>query len=532
MYKKLFNFKNAKTNKVLEYRINSQKEALKISFIYLILGVTWIKTSDLLLERLTKDNSVYWTIQTYKGWIYVLITMCIIYILIAKKILQLEKAFSEIKKSNRKLDILAYYDTLSNLPNSAFFKLKVNELIDEKNEEKSRFAIAYIDIDDFKNINNTLGHTLGDKLIKYIASILKYQIKGNDFVARFGGDEFTVLLTDIDDNNKICSKIEKLLNILRQPWTLGNREFYISYSIGIAVYNEHGKDSNELLKNASTAMFEVKNKGKNGYAFYNNNMEIEISKKVNLINEMKHAIENNEFMLYYQPIVDLKDNRLLGFEALIRWYHPNKGFIPPMNFIPLSEEIGYIDQISKWVLESAFRQIKEWKENGIDGLLISINISGKLLINDDIVNYISELLSLYKVDGKSIKLELTETAIMTNLEEAIKVLEKLRSMGLQSSLDDFGTGYSSLTYLKKLPINMVKLDKEFINNIFLNNQDRIVVESVIKLIKDLKLEIVAEGIETEEQLNFLKKSKCDFGQGYYFSKPVPKEECEYIITKH
>jgi EAL domain-containing protein (putative c-di-GMP-specific phosphodiesterase class I) len=349
-------------------------------------------------------------------------------------------------------------------------------------------------------------------------------------VARFGGDEFTILFTNIIKNVDVIYEIEELLNVLRRPWKLEGREFFISYSIGIAIYNEHGSDFNELLKNANTAMFEVKRRNKNGYTFYNHDMEKRILEKTNLINEMKHAIGKDEFMLYYQPIIRLKDNTVYGFEALMRWYQPNKGFISPMNFIPLSEEIGYIDQISRWVLKSAFEQIKEWRENGVSGLVIGINISGKLLINDDIVGYIAELLDLYKIDSKSIKLEITETAIMTNLEEAIKVLRKMRSMGLQLSLDDFGTGYSSLTYLKKLPMNMVKLDKEFINNIFSSDQDKIVVESVIKLIKDLKLKIVAEGIETKEQLDFLKNNQCDFGQGYYFSKPVSKDKCIHIIT--
>ncbi|WP_238904626.1 bifunctional diguanylate cyclase/phosphodiesterase [Clostridium sp. YIM B02506] len=530
MFKNSFNLRKVKKYKDLGAGINPRKEALKIALVYLILGVFWIKTSDFLLEKLAKDNRVYWAIQTYKGWIYVLITMCVIYILIAKKILLLEKAFVELNNSNRKLDKLAYYDTLSNLPNSAFFKLTVNELIDNKNIKNNKFALVYIDIDDFKNINNTLGYTLGDKLIIYISNILKYQVKEEDFASRFGGDEFTILFTNIEKNVDVVYKIEELLNILRRPWKLEGQEFFISYSVGIAIYKDHGSDFNELLKNANTAMFEVKRRSKNGYTFYNHDMEKRILEKINLINEMKHAIGKDEFMLYYQPIIRLEDNTVYGFEALIRWYKPNKGFISPMNFIPLSEEIGYIDPISRWVLKSAFEQIKEWRENGVSGLVIGINISGKLLINDDIVDYIAELLDLYKIDSKSIKLEITETAIMTNLEEAIKVLRKMRSMGLQLSLDDFGTGYSSLTYLKKLPMNMVKLDKEFINNIFSSDQDKIVVESVINLIKDLKLKIVAEGIETKEQLDFLKNNQCDFGQGYYFSKPVPKDECIHIIT--
>lgn len=692
-FKKLFHIKNTKIDIEyfldISYTINPSREALKTSLIYGLIGVSWIIFSDKLTDFLATNSSSYKTIQTYKGWFYVLITMLVIYLIIVQKIVLFKKAllkisdgyeklnsaneelkmlqekltiqYEESEKSRKalynseqryelavegvdggiweldvmeneffistkwknylgysddeiknnlnswielihpddkeqairvlddyaiskngvyedsyriltnqdeyiwilskgkgkrdsegyilkiagsynditkvklyeeKLNTLAYYDSLTTLPNKELFEVKFRKLLDYKKEQgESDFAILYMDVDNFKNINNVLGHSAGDKLILYISSMLKYQIKEPSFVSRFRGDEFAIVFDGVANKKEVIEKIEKLLKFLRRPWILKNQEFFISYSIGIAMYEEHGDDFNTLIKNADTAMHSIKKDKKDNYGFYNYEMERKTIEYINLINEMRHAINNNEFVLYYQPIINLENSKLLGFEALIRWIHPTKGFISPMNFIPIAEEIGFIDEIGKWVLETSFRQMKIWKLKGLSELEMSINISGKMLTNAYLIEDIKKLISKYEIQGENIKLEITETAVMIDLNASIVVLNKLKALGIHIALDDFGTGYSSLTYLKKLPINVVKIDKEFINNIYLNNEDSIIVESVIRLIKDLNLKIVAEGIETKEQLDFLMKHKCDFGQGYYFSKPVDVKESEEIIKK-
>jgi diguanylate cyclase (GGDEF)-like protein/PAS domain S-box-containing protein len=437
---------------------------------------------------------------------------------------------TEKKLLEDKISSMAYIDKLTELPNRLLFEEKVNELIEVKKLTDEGFALIYMDIDNFKHINDMLGHEFGDLLLKSIANILKDFIKFPNFVARSGGDEFTIIFDNIKDRKSVILEVEKLLKELRRSWSINSQEFYVSYSVGISVYPEHGINLSSLFKSADIAMYYVKKGMKDNYCFYS--LEIE-NKNLNLIkkvNYLRQAIKKKEFYLLYQPIIDLNSGEIIGGEALIRWNHPVIGNIPPMEFIPLAEESGLINDIDKWVLETVLTHKKEWKEKLNSNIKISINMSGKKVTGDKVINEIKDLLNEMNINPKEIQFEVTETSIMNDLEHSTYILRKIKELGIGIALDDFGTGYSSLTYLKKLPMDIVKLDREFIKNVINKESDLVIVEHIINLIHDLNLEIVAEGIEIEEQRLILKERKCNYGQGYLFSKPIAKEEFEKLIA--
>ncbi|WP_326514306.1 EAL domain-containing protein [Clostridium intestinale] len=437
---------------------------------------------------------------------------------------------TEKKLLEDKISSMAYIDKLTELPNRLLFEEKVNELIEVKKLTDEGFALIYMDIDNFKHINDMLGHEFGDLLLKYIANILKDFIKSPNFVARSGGDEFAIIFDNIKDRKSVVIEVEKLLKELRRSWNINSQDFYVSYSVGISVYPEHGINLSSLFKSADIAMYYVKKGMKDNYCFYS--LEIE-NKNLNLIkkvNYLRQAIKKEEFYLLYQPIIDLNSGEVIGGEALIRWNHPIIGNIPPMEFIPLAEESGLINDIDKWVLETVLTHKKEWKEKLNSNIKISINMSGKKVTSDKVINEIRNLLNEMNINPKEIQFEVTETSIMDDLEHSTYILRKIKELGIGIALDDFGTGYSSLTYLKKLPIDIVKLDREFIKSVINKESDLVIVEHIINLIHDLNLEIVAEGIEIEEQRLILRERKCNYGQGYLFSRPIAKEEFEKLIV--
>lgn len=429
---------------------------------------------------------------------------------------------------------LAYSDMLTELPNRLSFELMVNDLINDIKKENSnkKFALVYMDVDNFKHINDTLGHVSGDLLLKYIANILKSEVKSSDIIARLGGDEFAIVFKDIEDKEEVIGKIQELLKYLRRPWIIDQQEFFISHSIGIVTYPEDGESLSILLKNSDVAMYFVKKNMKDDYSFYIPEIQEENSKKIKMINDLRHAIYNNEFTLFYQPIIDLNNGKITGAEALIRWINPIKGMISPMEFIPLAEEFGLIHDIERWILKTAVTQKKQWEDMGYGDIKISINISGKSVTRAGFVNEIKELLSEAKIENDKIQFEVTETALMEDLNESTKVLREIKDMNVKIALDDFGTGYSSLTYLKKLPIDVVKLDRDFIRNISEISEDEVVAKNIINLTHQLNFKIVAEGIETKEHLEFLRLNDCDYGQGYLFSKPITKEELEKLFYRN
>ncbi len=451
-------------------------------------------------------------------------------------VIRVAGSYTDITKQKHvenKLNWLAYYDKLTKLPNRFWFEKNVKKLIGEniKNPSNKKFAVVYIDIDNFKNINDVLGHSYGDLLLKYISKILKRKIKKPDFLASLGGDEFAIVFYDIKDEEDIINRIKKLMPYLRKLWMFDNNKFFVSYSIGISIYPEDGDNFNKLLKSSNMAMYYAKKNKRDCYCFYTREIEENNLKNINMINDLRSAIANNEFTLVYQSIIDLENGNISGAEALIRWNHPLKGVISPGEFIPLAEEVELIYDIEKWILKEAFKQKKKLEEIGFGNVKLSINISGKSLARNDFIDKIEELVSEFKISYEMIQFEVTETALMKDLDKSINTLNEIRNKDIKIALDDFGTGYSSLTYLKKLPIDVVKLDREFIKSVS-RKKEMAIIEYVIKLTNELDLKIVAEGIETQEQLEFLKFNKCNYGQGYLFSKPIKKEEFEKLLKSN
>lgn len=511
----------------------SYVSALKISFIYVILGLVWLYFSDQIIYTLFKKSMQFF--ELYKGLTFVLLSASIIFSLVKSLLvhhdnikMKLEQNLMDLNKANKdlleledELITLAYTDSLTGLPNKLSFELHMDQLISSKEAEHNRFAFLHLDIDNFKNINDTFGHTAGDIFLKDFGHILKQSVGETDMVARLHGDEFAIILHHIHDDHEIYATLDKLVNNLRKTWVIKGHEFYITFSVGITVFPDDGGTTADFIRNASSAMFFAKKeKSKDNYAFYSKEILEDNLSRINMINDLRKAITNKEFQLFYQPIMDLNTNHISGVETLIRWYHPIKGMIPPMEFIPLAEECGLISEIDTWVLETAFDQKKKWTQKGYGKIRININISGYSLKREGLAEKIQLLLNKTGVDPYNIVIEVTETSLIENLTTSIGILNDIKKLGVRIALDDFGTGYSSLTYLEKLPIDIVKLDRSFVKDIKDYKHISVIVQSMIKLSHDLYLDITAEGIENAEQLNYLKSLLCDYGQGYFFSRPV------------
>ena len=429
------------------------------------------------------------------------------------------------KKMEEKLELLAYYDTLTGLPNRILFERKVIECI----EQNQRLAIMNIDIDDLKRINDLFGQEAGDNYLKYIANLLTKVMENTDMVAHLSGNQFAIAHL-IDENNDDTENIlELLFQQIRIPWKIDKDNLFVTSSIGVAKFPEHGGSFPVLMQNAEIAMFNQKDNGKDGYTFFRPMMYEETLKIGQMNTELRKAIEYEEFVLHYQPQYDLKTGEMIAMEALIRWEHPLKGIIPPMEFIPYSEKTGQIVPISIWVLKTAIMQKREWEKKGFETLKIAVNMSGHVIADEAVVDLLCRMLEMFVIKPGEIEIEVTETAVMLDLDIAKDSLERLRSYGISIAMDDFGTGYSSLTYLHTLPFDILKMDREFIKNIKAEDEDSFLYKTVIDLAHNMDLIIIAEGIETKEQKDFLLKNNCDIGQGYFFSKPVPALEIEKML---
>ncbi|MFD3158406.1 EAL domain-containing protein [Haloimpatiens sp. FM7330] len=434
----------------------------------------------------------------------------------------------EQKKWEEAIIKIAHYDTLTGLLSRKIF---INMLTEELVKCKQG-TIFFIDLDNFKKINDTLGHEAGDELLKNVSEKLKEFISDDIEICRFGGDEFLILHRNIYNYRDAENFIKNIINeVFKKHWIIKNTLFYITASIGITTYPKDGISVNEILKNADTAMYKAKALGKNKYEFFNRNMYIEILQKTQKENDLTNALKNNEFIIQYQPQIETETRKILGFEALLRWKHSEKGFIPPNEFIPLAEETGLIVDIGEWVFKKVCEQNKKWKDEGYDYKYISVNISSIQLQQDNFLNTINKIIKETDIDPKFIQLEITESVLMQNIEENVKKLERLIKLGMDVAMDDFGTGYSSLNYLRKIPINTLKIDKSFIDNIYENSVEGNIIEGIVILAHKMHLDVVAEGVETEEQLKILQEKNCDKVQGYFFSKPLYIEEAEKLLKK-
>ena len=423
---------------------------------------------------------------------------------------------------------MAYYDVLTGLPNRALFEKKIRSQL----LTKKRFALIYMDLDNFKTVNDTLGHVAGNELLKIISDLMKSIMNDSENIARLGGDEFVILVPEVNSIEEVSYLANKITCLFNKPLTISNKEFNLTASIGIAIYPEDGKDFNSLMKNADIAMYYAKELGKNRCEFFTKEMNERIIEKLELENSLRAAIKNNEFKVFYQPQVNIETGNIDGMEALVRWEQPGKSIVQPIRFIPLAEETGLIIPIGNIVLYKACMQNKRWQDLGYTPLKMAVNLSAKQFEQDNLVEIIKNILKETGLEPQWLGLEITESVLMKDLEFSIGVLNKLRSMGIHVSLDDFGTGYSSLNYLKRLPIDTLKIDKSFVDNITIDAKDEIIAKAIIELAHNMGLDIIAEGVEYEQQLHFLKMHKCDKAQGFLFSKPVPAVEFERLLREN
>jgi diguanylate cyclase (GGDEF)-like protein/PAS domain S-box-containing protein len=436
-----------------------------------------------------------------------------------------------LKNSEERMAHLAYHDNLTELPNRRLFEKELNSHIDTANrlKTKEQFAIMYMDLDGFKRINDTFGHLIGDELLLEISSRLKRCVDKQDLVARFDGDEFSVLIRNIESADHPIALAKKILASLEEPYFIKEYELYITTSIGIVISADGNNDPQTLISQADIALHRVKETGKNNYQIYSPSMDKELIKVYNLDKDLRKAFTKNEFLLHYQPKIEAKTGKITGAEALIRWQHGKDGMISPGQFIPLTEENGLIIRLTNWTVRKVCEQIKIWEEQNVPIVPISINISPKCFFKSDWVEKFLRIIKDSGVNPSLLELEITESTLIQNEEMFLSAISTFKKLGIKISLDDFGTGYSSLLYLKKFKLDTVKIDQSLIQN-FLEN-DAPIIKYTLNLANELKMNVVAEGVETDKQFTFLRQNGCDQIQGFLFSRPVPPEDFTKLFTK-
>ena len=422
--------------------------------------------------------------------------------------------------AQRRIQHLAYHDVLTGLPNRMLFMDRIDQAISRAQREEGQFALLFIDIDHFKVINDSMGHDAGDQLLNLISIRLRDVLRKSDTVARLGGDEFTVIIEYLQHPDDVIQITKNILSALDLPAEVNGKEVYVGGSIGIAMYPQDGENFGVLLKNADTAMYKAKELGRNTFQFYASEMSHKAMQRLELENQIRTALKEDQFEVYYQPKVDLQNNKCIGVEALVRWNHPQRGLISPDDFVPLTEEIGLITQLDEWMMKAACLQFMQWKQQGYPLNNLSVNISSRHFKEGNLIEYCTTLLEMTGIAAECLEIELTESALVDNYSNAKYILDKLHTMGLRIALDDFGTGYASMAYLKEFPFDTVKIDRSFIRDIPQDHEDAAIVTAMIQLSQALKLNIVAEGIETDQQRQFLYDNACGYVQGYLWSRPV------------
>lgn len=444
--------------------------------------------------------------------------------------LAIQEDITEKKNAEERIESLAHFDQLTGLPNRMLLNDRFKYALSLAQRSGEKLAVMYLDLDHFKNINDTLGHTLGDQLLMEVAKRIKATLREEDTVSRQGGDEFILILpgTDAAGATLVATK---LMDSFSLPWQIGQHELSVTPSIGIAIYPNDGKDIETLLKNADTAMYRVKQISRNDFRFFTPEMQAHSARTLELMNALRYALARNELQLHYQPQLSIQDGHIVGAEALLRWTHPELGMISPAEFIPIAEDSGQIIQIGEWVLRTAAKQMKDWIDSGMPPLVMAVNISSVQFRQPNIADLVTGILDEIKLPHEYLELELTEAVAMGDPQAAIGVMDKLYEQGIRMSIDDFGTGYSSLSYLKKFKVYKLKIDQSFVRDITDDPDDKAIVSAIINMASSLGIKTIAEGVETSGQLAFLRLQGCDEVQGYYFSKPVPAEEFEVFVKK-
>jgi diguanylate cyclase (GGDEF)-like protein len=426
---------------------------------------------------------------------------------------------------------VASHDSLTGLSNRAALQRELTRATRRSNRHRKRFAVMFIDLDRFKHINDTLGHGVGDLLLKVCSERLSGLLREDDAVARFGGDEFVLLLENLSNASDAAVIAEKALAACAQPFIIDGHELHVSASIGVSVYPEDGSDAETLLKNADTAMYRSKEKGGATYRFYAAQMNAQGTERLTLESGLRRAVERGELDLHYQPKMNLKSQNIVGVEALMRWNHPVLGMVSPVQFIPIAEETGLIESMGRWALERACADARSWRECGLPPVQMSVNLSPRQLGSATLVSDIEGILKASGMEPSLLELEITEGAMMLNPEHAATVLRALRDIGVKLAIDDFGTGYSSLSYLKRFPLSTVKIDRSFINDLSQDANAQALIDGIITLAHGLRMKVVAEGVETQAQLDHLRIRGCDEIQGYWLCKPVPADEAHKFMAR-
>jgi len=428
------------------------------------------------------------------------------------------------KQAELKLRRLAHYDSLTGLANRSQFRRRLEQALERGVRRQRGVALMMIDLDRFKAVNDTLGHQAGDRMLVMVAKRLRACLRECDKVARLGGDEFTVTLEELSSPDEAAAIAQKIVEAISRPFMVGGQEFYVTPSIGITLHPLDGDNADTLIKNADTAMYQVKAGGRNGFKFFTPAMNELTGERLRMQAALRQAIDRNELVLHYQPKVDLQSGRLHGVEALLRWQRAGGRLLPPAEFIPLAEDTGLILPIGEWVLQQALMQVRAWSELGLPGTRVSVNISPRQFRQCDLAAVVAAALSQTGLGGEHLEIEITEGVLMEDTQASVATLERLKTLGVGIAIDDFGTGYSSLHYLKRFPIDTLKIDHSFVSDIPRDHDDATITQAIIGLARNLRLNVIAEGVETKEQLAFLRANHCDQGQGYLFSAPLDKAQ--------
>ncbi|WP_166542074.1 bifunctional diguanylate cyclase/phosphodiesterase [Paenibacillus lutrae] len=439
------------------------------------------------------------------------------------------KDITEQKISEQTINHLAYHDALTDLPNRRLFQEKLSLALKHAICSRQKLALMFLDLDRFKYINDSMGHNFGDQLLQIVAKRLTGCLQGQGMIARMGGDEFTILLPVVQGEEEVETLVRSIIQSINRPFMIAGQECSVTTSIGISMYPDDGADVSMLMKNADAAMYRAKEKNPNAYEWSTPSMSADALERHAIEQELRKAGARNEFVLHYQPQVNLGSGEVVGIEALLRWDHPTRGMVSPAEFIPLAEETGLIVGIGEWVLRTACRQNKEWQLAGYQPVRMAVNLSVSQFMQDNIVEIVSGILEETGLEPRYLELEITESVAMRNADKVSVKLEKLKNLGLQISIDDFGTGYSSLSYLQQFPINRLKIDRSFVNKVTQSEDDAVIASSIIAMAQSLKLEVIAEGVETAEQFDFLRRRACTEMQGYFFSRPLPAGEIVELL---
>lgn len=505
-----------------ERNIESVVEAMRVGAFDYVTKPFALDLVETVIERAVEHQALRLTKKRYEDHLEELVTV---------RTKELREQITERQQAEEKVNRMAYYDSLTGLPNPTLFKDRLTHELDLSENTRQKSAVIYLALDRFKNINDTLGHGIGDQLIHGVARRLTKSIPPIDTVAYFGGAEFALLLPKISGAEDVAKVAESITNAMMLPFDCDGHELYVTASLGISLSPDDGHDCQTLLQNAGTALYRAGQRGGNTSQFFTNDMHETAVKRLAIENNLRGAFERDEFILHYQPKINIESGEIFGMEALVRWQHPVLGIVSPADFIPVAEETGLIIPLGEWVLRAACRQNVLWQRAGLPALSVSVNLSLRQFQQADLVEEINRILTESGLDPKYLELELTESVIMKDATQAIETLNLLKQIGIDISLDDFGTGYSCLSYLKTIPVDTLKIDRAFVQNVTTDLKDVAIVKTIITLADNLKLKTIVEGLETQAQLDVLSDLGCSNFQGYFYSKPLPADLFEQLLMK-